>query len=83
SLCSLLVFLFSVMFSACVLFYLTFVLILYLCSLLSLYYYFVFMFSVCVLMLVRLGELIEKTYLIDDSYHVSLVLHDFLSSKRQ
>ncbi|EFX6155545.1 hypothetical protein EKH61_19240 [Shigella flexneri] len=70
------------MFSACVLFYLTFVLILYLCSLLSLCYYFVFMFSVCVLMLVRLGELIEKTYLIDDSYHVSLVLHDFPSSKK-
>ncbi|MQR61078.1 hypothetical protein GFU38_24510 [Escherichia coli] len=40
------------------------------------------MFFICVLVLVRLGELIEKTYLIDDSYHVSLVLHDFLSSKK-
>lgn len=40
------------------------------------------MFSIYVLMLVRLGELIEKTYLIDDSYHVFLVLHDFLSSKK-
>lgn len=39
------------------------------------------MFFICVLVLVRLGELIEKTYLIDDSYHVSLVLHDFLSSE--
>lgn len=40
------------------------------------------MFFICVLLLVRLGELIEKTYLIDDSYHVSLVLHDFLSSEK-
>ncbi|EEW1826270.1 hypothetical protein D9I59_16805 [Escherichia coli] len=72
-------FLFNVMFSVCVLFCLTFVLILYLCSLLCLCYYLVFMFCIYVLMFVRLGELIEKTYLIDDSYHVSLVLYDFLS----
>ena len=73
---------FGVMFSYCVLLYLALVLILYLCSLLCLYHYFVFMFFVYVLVLVRLGELIEKTYLIDYSYHVSLVLHDFLSLKK-
>ncbi|EAB1455341.1 hypothetical protein D6X60_20475 [Escherichia albertii] len=72
---------FSVIFSFCVLIYLTFSSILYLCSLLCLHHYLVFVFSICVLILVRLGELIEKTYLIDDSYHVSLVLHDFLSLK--
>lgn len=73
---------FGVMFSYCVLIYLALVIILYLCSLLCLYHYFIFMFFVYVLVLVRLGELIEKTYLIDDSYHVSLVLHDFLSFKK-
>lgn len=72
----------GVMFSYCVLIYLALVLILHLCSLLCLYHYLIFMFSVYVLVLVRLGELIEKTYLIDDYYHVSLVLHDFLSLKK-
>lgn len=70
------------MFSDFDFFHLTLALFLYLCSLLCLCYYLAFMFFVCVLMLVRLGELIEKTYLIDDFYHVSLVLHDFLSSKK-
>ncbi len=72
---------FSVIFSLYVLLYLTFSFNSLFMFLLCLHHYLVFVFSICVLILVRLGELIEKTYLIDDSYHVSLVLHDFLSLK--